>query len=139
MPTAFPLRRGLTSLRFVHDVTVDFDQLQPRTLATGSEMLQIPTMSRSLFRCFVPFGMSVFLAACAGSPGQGSTDAGDAGNDVDSGTTLGLVPTDSTAAAIRAFLDAKTYQGPEWVAETAAPRPESSGVSPHDDVRVFLN
>lgn len=49
------------------------------------------------------------------------------------------IPTDITAEAFTAFLDAETYKGAEWTPESPAAREAATGVSPHGVVRVYVN
>ena len=58
---------------------------------------------------------------------------GDSGSDSNSDETL------TTPEGIREFLANESYRGAGWQSETEGPREESSIVSPHDRVRVFLN
>jgi len=54
-------------------------------------------------------------------------------------TTESAMPAEATPSAIFAFIDDHGFEGPGWRAETDAPRPETTAVSPHDRVQVFQN
>jgi hypothetical protein len=48
-------------------------------------------------------------------------------------------PEDGSLEAIGAFLGEEGYLGDGWASETAEPRPTVNTVSPHQQVRVFMN
>ncbi len=50
-----------------------------------------------------------------------------------------VLPAAQTQEAYEAFLDANEYTKNGWVSDVAAPRDESSPVSPHDRVRVWFS
>ena len=50
-----------------------------------------------------------------------------------------VLPSDQTQASYEAFLNAGDYMKNGWVADVAAPREESTAVSPHDHVRVWFS
>lgn len=89
----------------------------------------------------------LLAAACAdsGTSAEGGADGGSdesTGPGTEEGTTGGedaSMPTDSSADAIAEFIAAEGYKGEGWTPETDGPREESSPVSPHDRVRVWLN
>lgn len=68
------------------------------------------------------------LMACSGD-----------GADSESSTAGGPWPEAATVEAVAAFVGSDEHRGQGWVAETDAPRPENSGVSPHGRVQVWLN
>jgi hypothetical protein len=109
-------------------------------------------------------GAALALTACGGDDGPdgsaspdagtgqgsgGSSGGADAGGDA--GTGLGgeedgstgneptaSFPSDSSAAGLLAFLETDAYKNAPWMAETAAPREQSSPYG-HGDVIVYLN
>jgi hypothetical protein len=50
-----------------------------------------------------------------------------------------VLPSEQTQAAYEAFLGASDYTKNGWISDVPAPREESSGVSPHDRVRVWFS
>lgn len=79
-------------------------------------------------------------AGGAGIAGGGAGTAGATGGGGTGGSPLmGAAPSDSTEAAITAYLQAETYKQAPWIAETAAPREATSAVSPHGRVKVWMN
>lgn len=49
------------------------------------------------------------------------------------------VPSAQTQEAYEAFLASEEYKKNGWISDVPTPREETSGVSPHDRVRVWLN
>lgn len=95
------------------------------------------------------FALGLWATGCGGDDGGEGSDAsgtdsettgesdGDTGDDT--GGAPDHVPGMGTAEEIGTFVAEMRYRGDGWTAQTEAPRPESSPVSPHDDVRVWIN
>ena len=81
---------------------------------------------------------ALLLAACGGET-DGSGTAGDAGAMSTGVPGVPDVPGDASPEAIGAFLDARGFTADTWRTDVENPRPESSLVSPHNDVIVYQN
>lgn len=89
---------------------------------------------RFLFRPLIALTTLLALTACGGS--EEPESGGTGGTNTTSGA---LTPSDDSAATIAAYLADGSYKTGGWVSETAAAREASSPVSPHGNVRVWLN
>lgn len=112
---------------------------------------------------FTLLGLGACSSDGASNPGSSAPDGGVAGGAADaaapgatdgaaaaSGTVdaapgagprppAGKAPAELTAAGISAFLQAGEHTKGSWISETPAPRDRSSSVSPHGNVRVWMN
>jgi hypothetical protein len=98
---------------------------------------------------------ALFTAVCAAGACQpGTTDLPDTGGAggtggapaIDAAVTPDMppdgpagLPASPAQADVVAFLEAGRYKQTPWIAETAAPRPQSLRTSPHEQVRVWMN
>lgn len=82
-------------------------------------------------------GVGGTAGASGGTPGGSAGTAG--GGGTGGSALMGAAPSDSTEAAITAYLQAETYKQAPWIAETAAPREATSVTSPHGRVKVWMN
>lgn len=91
------------------------------------------------------FAFGLLASGCGAEdagPGPGTGGSAGTGGTSGSGGAAGMgsgLPDDNSADAIGRFLDAMGYEATGWTAETPGPRMQSSAVSPHQRVRVFLN
>jgi hypothetical protein len=83
-------------------------------------------------------GGSAGSGGAAGSAGAGPADAAPVA-DAGPRAPAGRAPADLTAEGISAFLKAGEHTKGSWISETPASRERSTSVSPHGDVRVWMN